>query len=365
MNVSILYPHMPHYRKAVFQALNESKHINFRFFFDRNGIDKTIVSSDFNENVINIKSSQIGKFVFQWAFIKEITLGSDDAYIFLGNPYILTNWLYATIAKLRGKKVLFWTHGWLADEVGLKSVVRNIFYKLADKILVYGENAKSIGIKKGFNPNSIKVIYNSLDYDAQKKIRGKSVAYVDSDGDYFLCSSRIVPELKLDMAIEALSQIKKISQKNLQLIIIGDGPEKAFLEDLARRLSVKVKFLGAIYDEEELAKYFLGCAAVVSPSKLGLLAMHALAYGAPVITHGSFDCQGPEVEAITPYKTGIFYKYNDVADLARVMALYLGHKRLPENTALAIQTIESKYNAQTQKKLIEEALCCLFGYKLI
>ena len=41
----------------------------------------------------------------------------------------------------------------------------------------------------------------------------------------------------------------------------------------------------------------------VSPDKVGLTAIHSMAYGRPVITHDNMDRQGPEVEAVIPGRT--------------------------------------------------------------
>ncbi|MCK7575648.1 MAG: hypothetical protein MZV65_06990 [Chromatiales bacterium] len=62
--------------------------------------------------------------------------------IFLGSVYHITTWIAAITAKISGKRVLMWTHGYLKEELGLKGYIREIFYRLADGLLLYGNRAK-------------------------------------------------------------------------------------------------------------------------------------------------------------------------------------------------------------------------------
>lgn len=90
--------------------------------------------------------------------------------IFLGNVNFLSTWLAALLAMLTRKRVLFWTHGWLRKEQGTKANIRNLFYRLAHGLLLYGNRAKMIGIENGFAKDRMYVVYNSLDYQTQKTI---------------------------------------------------------------------------------------------------------------------------------------------------------------------------------------------------
>lgn len=124
-------------------------------------------------------------------------------------------------------------------------------------------------------------------------------------------------------------------------------------------------FLGAIYEEDQLAPLFLGARAVVSPGKVGLLAMHAMAYGTPVITHGDLDRQMPEIEAIEPGVTGALFKRGDDADLARQMLVFINRNprdlEVQKASELAIARIERDYTPQSQVRKIVSALDAAFG----
>lgn len=95
----------------------------------------------------------------------------------------------------------------------------------------------------------------------------------------------------------------------------------------------------------------------VSPGEVGLTAMHALAYGTPVVTHDDFDHQKPEAECIVPGQTGAFFRRADPAHLANTLFEWLsrGQDREVIRTA-CYDKISILYNPNTQAKLINKAV---------
>ena len=74
-------------------------------------------------------------------------------------------------------------------------------------------------------------------------------------------------------------------------------------------------YVGPLYDEATLGKFLYNADLCVSPGNVGLTAIHALTFGLPVISHDNYLAQMPEFEAITPGKTGMFFRENDSKDL--------------------------------------------------
>lgn len=358
--VAVIYTHFPHYRAPVFEAMTRSGDYDYVFFYDPKGIEKTLASGAPAENHRPLTVRRWRGFMWQSGAIALARDASFECFIFLGNPFILSTWLGAFVARRQGKRVVFWTHGWLRRETGAKAWLRSKFYQLADGLMVYGARARVLGQVEGFGSATIHVINNSLDYPAQKRARDAALASPHAeyqelpDKPFFLTVSRLIESVALDQAIDAIAELSS----DVALVVVGAGPQARELMAQANSLGVDVRFCGAIYDEDRLARLFLNACAVVSPGKVGLLAMHALAYGAPIITHSDLDRQMPEVEAIDPGQTGAFFRYGDVADLARKMALFLD---LPSETrvanrAAAIARIEERYTPEAQVAAITVAL---------
>jgi glycosyltransferase involved in cell wall biosynthesis len=268
------------------------------------------------------------KVWFQSGLVKLALRKDLDAIIYWSNPFYLCTWISALCARLAGKRVLFWTHGWNRRESGVKAWVRQIFNKLPHAFLLYGHFAKSLGMERGFSPDNLHVIYNSLDYEAQKRVREtvseqeilqtRQELFAEPTLPLVICSARLIEDCRLDLLIQAQSELERQGHR-FNVILVGDGPERKRLEALSIQYGVPVNFYGACYDEKILGRLTMAADVTVSPGKVGLTAMQSLAYGTPVITHNNFERQGPEWEAIIAGETGDFFQHDDLQDLTEVI----------------------------------------------
>ncbi|MFO0827678.1 MAG: glycosyltransferase [Phycisphaerales bacterium] len=289
-----------------------------------------------------------------------------DAIVMLGNFQWPVTWLTTIIARLRGKRVFFWTHGWITPPTGAKGFVRNAFYRLANGLLLYGHGAKQMGISAGFRPERLHVIYNSLDYAAQRAARAKVTAdderrvkrelFGRDDVAVAICSTRLIAIRRLDLLIEAAAILRR-EGLDVGLLLVGDGPERANLERLARERDVPTVFYGACYDEDKLALLTMASNVTVAPGKVGLTAMQSLAFGTPVVTHDDPSEQMPEWEAIIPGRNGSLFRKNDVTALAEAMRPWLGRSGVdPATRAFCPSVIDRFYNPENQRRAIERAV---------
>ncbi len=151
----------------------------------------------------------------------------------------------------------------------------------------------------------------------------------------------------------------------VDILLVGDGPERASLETLAGQLGVSVNFYGACYDETVLADLIYGADLTVSPGKIGLTVIHSLSYGTPAITHDNLDEQMPEVEAIIPGVTGALFRQNDARALATCIDDWLSSGRDRATVRLACRSVvEDVWNPATQRDLIDRAVSELVKRKM-
>lgn len=115
--------------------------------------------------------------------------------------------------------------------------------------------------------------------------------------------SRLAKEKNVDLLLQALA----LCEPSIRLVIAGEGPQRAFLEQMARELGVdaRVRFLGAL-DRARLPELYASADAFVFASLTetqGLVLAEAMACGLPVIAAenpGSRDilgCSGTLVPA--------------------------------------------------------------------
>lgn len=369
LRVAVVYPFLPHYRAPVFRELLDSGENDYLLVGDTKSVDPGVTEwwPENERQFLKSPCRQVGSSCLLQRGLVSLSRRFDlDAFIFLGNPYFISTWIAAAIARLKGKRVLFWTHGWTRPERGLKSWLRSVFYKLPHGLLLYGHQARQTGLSLGFPADRLHVVYNSLDYVTQKRLRDelasvpagplKRSQFPNPELPLVVCVARLTRRCRFDLLFEA--QALLAGEGHLfNVLLIGDGPERANLESQARRLELPVAFLGACYDEATLAAWTMAAHVTVSPGKVGLTAIQSLAYGTPVITHSDPEEQGPEWEAIHPGCSGDFYRRGDSGDLARVIYKWTSRPALVGvEREECWQIIERYYNPAYQRRAIEAAL---------
>ncbi|WP_022668290.1 glycosyltransferase [Desulfospira joergensenii] len=369
--VAIVYHFFAHYRAPVFKELLKNEHLSFVFYGDikdpgGKGVkpwNNLIGKSYFIQTPTKML---MGKLLFQKGLIQLALNKKIRQIIYLGNPYHILTWISVILARITGKQVFFWTHGWIRQDRGIKKLIRNTFFHLSPTMFLYGQRAKKIGVKNGFKPENLYVIYNSLNYKEHKKLRQnisfKKIESIRNNlfktGHYpmVVCIGRLITARKLDLLFDASEYLGKAGHK-INILIIGDGPERKKLESRARSQKISVNFYGACYNENVLSKLIMAANLVVMPGKIGLTAIHALSYGIPVISHNNPDQQMPEWEAIKPGFNGDVFEQDDFRSLAQVIKKWTRTEFVHESVnRKCFQIVDQYYNPEYQVKIIEKAL---------
>lgn len=378
--IAIVYQVVQHYREPVFtELLSRTGEYEFYVISGTNDRDDSVRQSQLSTSkfgtervdTTSITNIWIGKhFLWQPGIIKLSRSQRFDAIIYLGNMYYLSTWVAAAVARLRGKKVLMWTHGVRRREKGLKGAARIVFYRLAHKLLLYGHNARKLLSEMGYPSDRMNVIYNSLDYTnmlavlEKAQLRGRDELRaelgISTNEICLLMSGRLTESKKPSMLLYAAKRLRE-QGKAVKVVFVGNEESPGELRKLSAKLDVEKScvFVGPCYDEERLAEYFHAADICVVPGDIGLAAIHSLTYGTPVLTHDDFDEQKPEYEAISPGVNGGFFKKNSVEDLCSKILAWTDKCSSLKQSEIAeacITPIAERYNPKMQAELIEEAL---------
>ena len=364
----------PSYRKSIWEKLLSIKKSNVTFCFDpiqNEGIQvEELFFLDFKSGGNNFKKVKnfyfFGRVIWQSKIIKECLSTSFNQAIFIGDMNILSTWIGLIICRLRNKKTILWTHGFYGKENFIKRYLRIIFYSIGNKYLVYEQRGKKLMIDAGFNSSKIFVIYNSLDYELQKKyFENYQKNNLKREFNFFknpklktiLFLGRLTSVKKIDLLINSINKLNS-KRVHFNLLIIGAGPQENLLKKISKKGLEKgwIYFYGKTYNESELSKLIYSSDLMVSPGNTGLNAVHALSYGTPVGTHNNFNKQMPEAAIIEDKMTGFFFNENDSDDLSLKIDLWFS--KFNSNTTKAIRRrfIDEKYNPEYQLKVILEAL---------
>lgn len=128
-------------------------------------------------------------------------------------------------------------------------------------------------------------------------------------GDFYLCVSALVPYKRIDLAIQACSDLGR------RLVVIGSGPES---ERLRRMAGANVELIGWCSDEE-IRDRMRHCRALLFPGNedFGIVPVEAQACGAPVIAYRDGGVAETVKEATAVGKgTGWFFDRQTPEDVA-------------------------------------------------
>ena len=321
----LIYNFAQRYREEIFSDIDKEWDCEWYFGINTTnikGMDLSLLRDAHEVENVNIRKSA---FFYQKGIFKLARRKDISTYFMLGDPHCLSNWLLAFYVKYfrRNKKVYFWTHGWYGKESRMTAFLKKRYFKMSDGIFLYGNYARGLMMDKGFDPDKLFVIHNSLHHTEQLKLRKQLspsdvyTAHFKNDNPNIVFIGRLTAVKKLDLLLKAVSLLRDKGM-GLNVTFIGDGSQKEELKNLTKELCLEenVWFYGACYDEKTNAELIYNADLCVAPGNVGLTAMHSMVFGTPVISHGDFNWQMPEFEAIQKGKTGDFFKPNDVKSLA-------------------------------------------------
>lgn len=194
----------------------------------------------------------------------------------------------------------------------------------ADRIVAQSSNTRDNALCY-YNPDAdISIIPLAFHPPAKPSVTRREAGIRD-DEYVLLTIGRIVKRKNIDLTINALSHI---SNKNVSFYIIGDGPERAFLEGLVRSLGLvdRVKFLGFL-DEEEKWKYLALADLFVQPSMhegFGIIYMEAMHFGLPIVCTN----HGGQVDFLTNKENALLIDVGDVDACADAVEQFMRDKEL-------------------------------------
>jgi glycosyltransferase involved in cell wall biosynthesis len=370
--VLVIYHFFPHYRKGVLTALQSSENLEVEFAAADNSdqVDpgiKPCTTEDLPALHVTPLVVWGRNLLWQQGLGRIIFSARFDAVIFLASPYFLSTWFWALILLLSGRRSIFWGHLLLParDNMALRFLKRR-FYSLADVLLPYGHTAKNALVAAGFSEEKVHVVYNSLDHNRTRQLRAIAECiprdavlrglFADSAKPVLICISRLTSKRRLDLVLDAMVTLRN-QFLPCNLLLVGDGPQRAELEQRAKAEDLDVTFYGACYDENSLARLYGASDVTVAPGEVGLTGIQSLGYGVPVVTHSDPEFQMPEAEAVIDHITGRLFTRNSSLDLARVL-LEIFRPRFDKERwrSACYKVIDEVYNPACQCRVIERAV---------
>lgn len=266
--------------------------------------------------------------IFRPGLIKALYKGSYDCVVFNGNPRELTQLFMILFYSLIGKKFYVWG---MFHRIGGPKFVSNFYYRLmgllAKKCLCYSRVGAQNLISLGVNPSKIGVVGTAINQNypinvslniSQQDLESFKTTNNLNNRNVILQVVRLSRYKKPELLVHA-AELLLSKRKDLLFVLIGSGEMYDELYDYvtSKRLTEYIRFLGPVYDENVLGRWFKSSICSVVPTCIGLSAHHSMSYGVPVITDDSFSHQASEFDILYPGLNSIIYKSGCINSLAQ------------------------------------------------
>lgn len=275
---------------------------------------------------------------------------------------LLANYLAQILGPFRPSRLALWGHGrnFQANSDSLAEVWKRFWATKCDWWFTYTTGTKALIEAYGFPGNRITVFNNAIDTTklrrqaasiTEAELNSRRVQLGISPGPVGVFIGGLHIHKRLQFLIEAAVYVRH-EIPNFQLIIVGDGPERATAQKAAA-LYPWIKFVGALFGREkiEVLKFSDIC---LMPGLVGLGILDAMAIGLPLVTT-NYPFHSPEIEYLRPGVNGVMTdNWQDIEQYAGEVA---GLMR--DNVRRA--TLSSEATATASQFTIErmvETFCC-------
>lgn len=323
LSVLMVQQQLAHYRRGVFMELDRSPALKVTFAADLSSTDGNIpaIPRTTFKRVVPLKNFWLGPLLWQRGLLRCIARGQFDCVIFTGDVKYISTWLALLLARLRGARTYHWTIGWhRPDSTKFRGMARKLFYRLADRVLLYGEDGYRIGAEAGFPTDRMSIIGNSYSQAPSASTRTDRVLDLDAilppgRTRFVGAVVRLNHEKRLDMLISAVDILRR-QGRDISVLLTGSGPAEDPVAKEAERLGVPLYLTGAAYDDATISAVYHKLDVTVLPERAGLTVMQSLIHGTPVVTVDDPYHQVPEFRAVIPGVTGVLYPRGNVDALA-------------------------------------------------
>jgi glycosyltransferase involved in cell wall biosynthesis len=208
-------------------------------------------------------------FCYQQNFVNWLEDWNPDALIVEANPRYLSTPAAVKWMRKRGRKVIGWGLG-----APKQSQAWGRFIRQFDAMISYSQRGADEYAALGFPREKIFAAHNSV---SPKPTLGVERLTFNVQ-PVILFVGRLQARKRVDSLLKACAEM----ESKPRLLVVGDGPERAALESLAREIYPSAEFIGAKHGAE-LKPYFEQADLFVLPGTGGLAVQEAMSYGLPVI----------------------------------------------------------------------------------
>lgn len=220
---------------------------------------------------------------YQRGLLEWLADWNPDALIVEANPRYLSAPAAVRWMRRRGRPVIGWGLGAPSSSAPRflrrwGESKRGAYLRQFDALLTYSRRGADEYAALGFPADKIFVAPNAATPPPAHPLPIRPDKFSGRPNILFV--GRLQARKRIDVLLQACASLPESIQP--RLVIVGDGPERPALENLARTIYSSAEFVGVKHGPE-LAPYFLAADLFVLPGTGGLAVQEAMSWGLPII----------------------------------------------------------------------------------
>ena len=295
LKVGLIQRVFPSYRSEFFELLGQHCRLSFFSGKPRPSENINLINDLQNGQYTPGKNIHLfrGKFYlcYQRGLMRWLKQFDPGVLILEANPRYLSSYNAIHWMHQHGKAVIGWGLGAPVKESAL-ALVRQWFFDQFDALITYSKQGaaqlEALGVKK----ESVFVAVNATTAKPTHALPERPSFFQGKPVVLFV--GRLQARKRIDQLILACQALPENLRP--ELLIVGEGPERANLESLAQSNYPKTQFLGEKYGDD-LAEIFRQADLFVLPGTGGLAIQQAMSYGLPVI---AAEADGTQANLVRP-----------------------------------------------------------------
>ena len=306
LKIAIIYGPLLHYRVALFDAIGQRYDLTV-FTTKFEGVD-----IDYKFIVEVVPVSRLGPFRFQPGLRRRLRQGRFDVCIsFLDVGHLDT---LAAIFRPVSPRTFSWGV-WLTG-TRIADLLRVVAMKRCEANLVYCHQKMEELLAYGVPANTLYVAHNTV------KVAEVLPAALTDERDLILFVGSFNARKGLDRLLCIFAETMPRLPEGIRLVLVGDGPERLRLEELANdlRLGERLMMPGRVTDPGDLMDLYARALVSVSLNQAGLSVLQSMGYGVPFLTIRD-SVSGGETLNIIDGSTGFVVDDNNDAVSAALESL--------------------------------------------
>lgn len=265
-------------------------------------------------------------------------------------------------ARITGIKAVSTPHGFEnVKDLKLQLFIRlgNWALRYFDRVAPLSEELEADMHKIRVHPDKIQMIQNGVDLQEVESERGNPTPslYPDPDEKRIGYVGQLIYRKNLGDMIKAFDLLYQTHQ-NIRLILIGDGPMKTELEEMAKSLNSggRIEFLGYREDRLRLIKELSLFCMTSSLEGIPRCMMEAMGMGIPV---AAYNIPGVD-KLILHKKTGLMADFGQIEELKTCWEQILFDEAYGEQIAIAGRNhVIEHFSAERMAKEYTDLYCGL------